>query len=103
MKFTINLHVPRIGADYEWASVSLYGQEYARFGDAYHDKGADKAEGWCEGYANALGVKDFQIDRIEFHDPACYDYQSPCEVCADTGHYFRQTSTGGETTPCWKC
>ena len=75
MKATIRLHVPRIGADYEWASVVINGHEYVRYGDYYHDKGADKAEGYALGFAQGHGLsEELEIVREEFHDPACYEY-----------------------------
>lgn len=76
MKAIIRLHVPRIGADYEWASVVIYGNEYARFGDYYHDKGAQKAEGFVRGFANGNKIPEDDVSWVfeEFHDPACYEY-----------------------------
>jgi hypothetical protein len=74
MKFTVRTHVPRAGADYEWASVVMYGREVVRYGDYYHEKGVVRAEGWIDGYAAAMGLHPLDIDlrREEFVDPECY-------------------------------
>jgi hypothetical protein len=105
MKFTIRHHVPRIGADYEFASVTMYnGIEKARYGDYYHEKGSDRCKGWIEGFTAALGLKEFEVVYEEFHDPACYNYEEKCEVCDGTGFYDCHTMERGIVrTPCWKC
>jgi hypothetical protein len=104
MKFTIRHHVPRIGADYEFASVTMYNNiEKVRYGDYYHEKGSDRCKGWIDGFAAALGLTEFEVAYEEFHDPECYDYEEECEVCDGTGQYFRATLTGGTEGLCWKC
>jgi hypothetical protein len=75
VKAIIRLHVPRIGADYDFVSVLINGHEYARFGDYYHDKGAQKAEGFVLGFALGNGIPDVTWEFTQYHDPECYDYE----------------------------
>jgi hypothetical protein len=75
VKAIIRLHVPRIGADYDFVSVLINGHKYAVFGDYYHDKGAQKAEGFVRGFALGNGIEEYTVKREEFHDPECYDYE----------------------------
>lgn len=91
MKFTIRYHVPRIGADYEWASVAMYGDfEKVRYGDYYHEKGGDRCKGWIDGFTDALGVTQFEVTYEEFLDPACYDYERPqCVHCQSYGFIYK--------------
>lgn len=44
--------------DGDYASLRLYldGNLLCRWGDSYHDKGVYRAEGYMEGYSEALGV-----------------------------------------------
>ncbi len=45
------------GGDYSSVEVAFDGKTVAEFGDYYHDKGDDKADGFIEGVAFALGKK----------------------------------------------
>lgn len=41
------------GGDYHYVTVNIDGIQVVEFGDHYHDKGAEKAEGWVEGFKYA--------------------------------------------------
>jgi hypothetical protein len=42
------------GGDYDAIEVIIDGETVAEYGDHYHDKGFEKAEGFVEGYLFAL-------------------------------------------------
>ena len=45
------------GGDYTSVEVAFDGKTVAEYGDYYHDKGSDKAEGFVQGVAFALGAQ----------------------------------------------
>jgi hypothetical protein len=66
MKFKIVTTDPYGGSDYYQVFVVENDERVlASFGDEYHDKGLDKAQGYLEGYLDAKGLKcDYEHDEV---------------------------------------
>jgi predicted DNA-binding protein (UPF0251 family) len=71
MKIEIRTHYPEgeMYSDYAEVSVHIDGIEVIRYGDWYHDKGAEKASAFVDGVKHI--VKDVEVSKA-----AVDDYQS---------------------------
>ena len=61
------------GSDELGVRLWIDGEQIAEFGDYYHDKGSEKAEGFIAGYCYAKGIQwDGNYETEEIADPDFY-------------------------------
>ncbi len=59
--------------DYVEVSILLDGKLIQEYGDRYHDKGDVKAEGFVEGFLEALGKVNVVVSRKNVNDAEDFD------------------------------
>lgn len=52
-----DLEYTEIGGDYSHVTIELDSEVLAEYGDDYHDKGLEKAEGFVQGWYKAQGLE----------------------------------------------